>query len=456
MGEPAQQSRLGGAPGAHLARAYAHHLLSSLGVRTTRTLDLLDEHAALSWARSGLMSLTGARDGEARMCPAPIAACADGALAALAVLAPAGLLSDLRGSQLLAERAALTGHTRNGAISPGGSCRLLASGDGVIALNLARDEDWILLAAWLEKDGVSDWDAVARVVRERPAAALVARGREIGLALAEGAALPRRRAARALFTPRAGALRSRELDRKLRVVDLSSLWAGPLCGHLLLRAGCEVIKVESLGRPDGARRGPAAFFDLLNAGKASVALDFTDASQRAQLIDLLRGADIVIESARPRALRQLGIEADAILRDNPRLSWVSITAYGRELPQGQWAGYGDDTAVAAGLSALMHEAIGEDLIVGDAIADPLTGIHAAVAALADQRSGGGSLISVALRDVVAQCIDFDRPFDAAARCAEWLDVVRRARVPAQAPRPRTPAGLARPLGADAGILAKTL
>src|SRR6185503_12810402 len=163
-------------------------------------------------------------------------------------------------------------------------------------------------------------------------------------------------------------------------------------------------------------------FDLLNAGKASVALDFADAAQRSQLVDLLRGADIVIESSRPRALRQFGIEAEAILRDNPRLSWISITAYGRELPQGQWAGYGDDTAVAAGLSALMREATGgSDLFVGDAIADPLAGLHAALAALADQRTGGGSLLAIALHDVVAHCLDFDRPGDPAGRLAEWSE-----------------------------------
>ena len=57
------------------------------------------------------------------------------------------------------------------------------------------------------------------------------------------------------------------------MVELGSLWAAPLCGSLLAAAGADVVKVESIGRPDGARRGPPAFFDLLNGGKRSVALD---------------------------------------------------------------------------------------------------------------------------------------------------------------------------------------
>ena len=59
----------------------------------------------------------------------------------------------------------------------------------------------------------------------------------------------------------------------LVVIDLSALWAGPLCGDLLARSGATVVKVESTQRPDGARRGARAFFDLLNGRKRSVGLD---------------------------------------------------------------------------------------------------------------------------------------------------------------------------------------
>ena len=98
-----------------------------------------------------------------------------------------------------------------------------------------------------------------------------------------------------------------------KVVDLGALWAAPLCAQLLQEMGSRVIKVESSARPDGARAGPSHFFDLMNAGKESVALDLRTATGRSALNDLLIAADIVIESSRPRALEQMGIFAARIL-----------------------------------------------------------------------------------------------------------------------------------------------
>ena len=458
MEAAASQSRLSGELGAHTARAYGELLLRSLGRRAWRPLDLDDEHPALGWARSGLMALTGEREGAPQMCPAPLAACADGALAALASLAPEGAFANLRGSQFLAERAAVTGYTRGGPVSPGGSCRLLEAADGGIALNLAREADWALLPAWLEREDITDWPQIAAAVRSRSARELVERGREIGLAMA----LDPEIGDRPPFFSRNGGLSPISNGNgglspisRPRVIDLSSLWAGPLCGHLLQRAGAEVIKVESLQRPDGARQGAQAFFDLLNAGKASVALDLATAEGRAQLRALLLSADIVIEGSRPRALRQLGIDAEEVLRTKSGLTWISITGHGREPGRENWIAYGDDAGVAAGLSALMREATGQKLIAGDAIADPLTGLHAALAAWAGFQSGEGSLISLALSGVVSHCIGFDPPERGwVARHADWTAVLAGSGREVAHPRLRRPHGLARPLGADTGILGK--
>jgi hypothetical protein len=405
--------------GAQAARLYAQRLLDALGIAPLRAIDLPDEHPALAWARSGLMALTGPADGAPQMCPLPLAACADGALAALAALAPAGVFADLRGSRLLAERAQLAGHARSGPVSPGGSCRLLEAADGVLALSLARDDDWALLPAWLEAEVPPDWEPLARAVRDRSAQTLVERGHELGLAVAN--ALPGELVGDPVFPPSPrrresstkGAVR---LDSRLRgndkpplVVDLSSLWAGPLCSRLLQRCGAEVIKVESVQRPDGARRGPAAFFERLNAGKRCVTLDFSTRAGRGELRELLQRADIVIEGSRPRALRQLGILAEEVLAEDPGLTWISLTGYGRGGVQENWIAYGDDAAVAAGLSQVQFQATGQWMFVGDAIADPLTGLHAALAAWAGHLAGGGGLVSLALRDVVAHCIAFDLP-----------------------------------------------
>jgi crotonobetainyl-CoA:carnitine CoA-transferase CaiB-like acyl-CoA transferase len=238
-------------------------------------------------------------------------------------------------------------------------------------------------------------------------------------------------------------------QRAPRVVDLSSLWAGPLCSHLLQRLGAEVIKVESPSRPDGARQGHPAFFDLLNTGKRCVAIDPRQESGREQLRALIASADIVIEGSRPRGLRQLGIDAEQLVRDSSGLSWIAISGHGRGEPQENWVAYGDDAAVAAGLSQLMFQATGQHLICGDAIADPLTGLHAALVAWASYSSGGGRLLSLALSGVVAHCIAFDLPGTEAAlreRQQQWTALAYRSGV--CPPRARSVTVAAQALGAD--------
>jgi crotonobetainyl-CoA:carnitine CoA-transferase CaiB-like acyl-CoA transferase len=183
------------------------------------------------------------------------------------------------------------------------------------------------------------------------------------------------------------------------VLDLTALWAGPLCGDLLARAGAPVVKVESLARPDGARRGPTAFFDQLNGRKRSVALDFGTERGRAQLAGLLAAADVVLESSRPRALEQLGLTArDLVAGGGPQV-WVSITGYGRSGPLADRVAFGDDAAVAGGL---VVDQDGLPRFCADAIADPLSGLAAADACLAALESGGRWLLDVAMAAVSAE------------------------------------------------------
>lgn len=434
------------------ASRYAAALLRALGTATAPddAVDLPPEHPALTAARCGLTALTGMAAGEPQVCPAPLAAAARGTLAALARLAPRAAFDGVDGAALLTERAAIFGHRRQGAISPGGSSRLLATCDGALALNLARDDDATLLPAWLEAEVASDWPSVAAAVAPHTMHGLVERGRLLGLAVAPVVPPSSR------FTPWCPELTVGASPpiaplptRRPRVVDLSSLWAGPLCTQLLQCCGADVVKVESTRRPDGARLGPAAFFDLLHAGKRSVALDFASPVGRRQLQALIAQADIVIEASRPRALQQLGIDAEALVAQRPGLTWISLTGYGRVEPQAQWIAYGDDAGVAAGLSGLMRSVSGQALFVGDAIADPIAGLHAALAAWSGWCRGGGGLRTVALVDVLRHVIGFEAP----AGDEGWRERARawRAVAPAstvQAPRARAAAGIAPALGAD--------
>ncbi len=440
----------------HCAVAYARALLADRGVAAELPA-WTEEHPARRWAQSGAMVLTGEPQGPPQMCPVPLASYADGVLAALRALAPADARLKPDGAGLLAERAALAGLRRAGAISPGGACRLLRTADGYVALTLARPSDWALLPAWLERGALDSWEAVGAELHGRALPECVARGRELGLALAPLASGSEPRAAwcRELRGPPGASPALRRLSRP-RVIDLSSLWAGPLCTHLLQQLGAEVIKVESTQRPDGLRAAPGDFFALLNAGKASVALDFRLPQAREQLQALLRTADIVVEASRPRALRQLGIEAAQLMDENPALTWVSITGYGREEPQANWVAFGDDAGVAGGLSQVLRCCTGRPVFCADAVADPLTGMHAALAAWASHVQGGGRFLSVALSEVVAHCVrcaaaEDSRPW--AERARAWAEL---AGVPL-APRARACLAPAAPLGADtARILRSTL
>ena len=180
------------------------------------------------------------------------------------------------------------------------------------------------------------------------------------------------------------------------VVDLSSLWAGPLCGRLLAAAGMRVVKVESTSRPDGARGGDVGFFHALNGAKEHRSLPLATAGGRDRLRRLLSTADIVIEGSRPRALRHMGIEAEEVLSARPGSVWVSITAYGRDGPWSNRVGFGDDAAAAGGLVAVAE---GRPGFVADAVADPLAGMVAAGAAADAWARGGGCLLDVSLREV---------------------------------------------------------
>ena len=363
-----------------------------------------------AWAGSGAMALTGTPD-VALAAPAGLTRRLAGLGGALArASASAGRPVVVDALALLGERAALSGLVRQGEASCGGGTRLLAAADGWLAVSLGRPDDVDLLAAWLGRDlpptdDLAPWTAVAATVAGRRVADLDERAALVGLPVGVlGSAGALRPVAEAVAgdpappVPFVGAL----------VVDLSSLWAGPLCAQLLGLAGARVVKVESTRRPDGARSGPAPFYDLLHAGHQSVALDFERPDGRRALADLVAAADVVIEGSRPRALEQLGLVAHDLVAGGPRV-WLSITGHGRREGARRVA-FGDDAAVAGGLVA-RHRA--RPLFCADAVADPVTGLVAAAGTLAAWARGGRWLLDVPLAGTAAVLAE-------AAGAGDWL------------------------------------
>jgi hypothetical protein len=304
-----------------------------------------------------------------------------------AVSAATGAKVDI--TELLTGRAALAGLSPQGRLSAGGATRLIPAADGWCALTLSRGDDLAAVPALLEADAVptDPWLAIHEWAAQLPTAQVVDRAVLLDLpvaALGEAEAA----APRVLGCGTAGPARGVD---GLLVVDMTSMWAGPLCARLLGAGGATVVKVESPTRPDGTRAGDPRFFDWMNTGKLSYAVDFD--ADRDALWDLLAIADIVLEGTRAATLGRRGLGPHDC-PPKPGRVWLSITGHGDPCR----VAFGDDAAVAGGLVG--HSADGP-VFVGDAIADPLTGLTAAAAVAEALSHGGGVHIAVAMAAVAA-------------------------------------------------------
>ncbi len=375
--------------------------------------------AAADWAGSGLAFLTGAPDGPPDFSCAAVLSEARRVAAEITRL----LGVDFDAATLLAGRAALLGLSRRGRISAGGATRLLATTDNWCAVALPRADDVTAVPALLRSDTepADPWSALAAWAATQSAQDVVSRAQLLDIA----AAVLAETAPGEPVTQRHGVPAQPRQRGELLVADLSSLWAGPLCGQLLARAGAVVVKVESPARPDGTRSGAPAFFNWMNTGKLSYAVRF-DADDR-ELRDLLTAADVVIEGSRPAALRRRRLSVDDV-PPRPGRVWLRITGH---FGQPDRAAFGDDAAVAGGL---VGAGPAGPVFCGDAIADPLTAMEAARAVAQSLRRGGGEVIDVPMAAVAAR-------YAALPKTGESVTSVAR-------PEPPALSRQAAPLGAD--------
>jgi crotonobetainyl-CoA:carnitine CoA-transferase CaiB-like acyl-CoA transferase len=330
---------------------------------------------------------------------------ANATLDALRAVSAVHILPACCGADLLHERARLMNLAAQGQRSANGSCHLLQAQDGWLAINLSRETDWQLLPALLEQESaIHTVDDLQAQLQTRSARKMVERGSLLGLAIAHAVrnSAPAHGGAQTHLQP---ATARDAIDRHPLVVDLSALWAGPLCSRLLMYAGARVIELHNRARPDGMalNKAPGApeFYHRLHAGKDGRELDFRRQADIEKLRELLHEADIVIESARPRALQQLGIDAEKLVADHDGLVWVSITGYGRYGDDANRIAFGDDAAISAGLFDIEND---KPCFIGDAIADPLSGLHAALAAWTHWQRGDAVLLDINLHNVAAQVV----------------------------------------------------
>ena len=146
----------------------------------------------------------------------------------------------------------------------------------------------------------------------------------------------------------------------LKILDLTSLWPGPLATLLLADLGAEVLRIEPPDRPDLLRylapldqHGQGAAWSFAGRGKRSLALNLKSAQGREILLQLIDSYDIVVEQFRPGVLDRLGVGYQALAKRQPRLIWCSITGFGQDGPWRDRPGHDINYMAASGLAYLM-------------------------------------------------------------------------------------------------------
>ena len=194
----------------------------------------------------------------------------------------------------------------------------------------------------------------------------------------------------------------------LRVIDVSTVVAGPGCARYLADFGADVIKVE---RPegDGMRRmgffhadGESLYSKLLSRGKRTIALDLKDPDDLATMRRLCASADVLIENFRPGTLERLGLAPDSLLAENPRLVITRVTGFGQDGPYANRPGFATLAEAMSGFAALNGDADGPPILPPIALTDEITALVAAFATMVALHSGVGQVVDVNLLESLFQ------------------------------------------------------
>lgn len=196
----------------------------------------------------------------------------------------------------------------------------------------------------------------------------------------------------------------------LRVLDLSTVLAGPNCARYLADFGANVIKVERPDTGDSLRNmawrdprdGTGLWWKLVNRNKRTIALDLKDEADRALLLDLVADAQVVVENFRPGTLERLGLGPDVLHARNPTLVLTRVTGFGQDGPYASRPGFATIAEVMSGLSAISGEPGGQPMLPAIALTDEVTGLVAAFATMVALHSGVGQVVDVSLLESLFQ------------------------------------------------------
>jgi crotonobetainyl-CoA:carnitine CoA-transferase CaiB-like acyl-CoA transferase len=207
---------------------------------------------------------------------------------------------------------------------------------------------------------------------------------------------------------------------RIRVLDMTRVFAGPWAAQMLGDFGADVVKVEQPGGGDDVRRmgfrkrdengaetGETSSFLAMNRNKRSIALDIATAEGQARLRALVAKADVFIENFKAGGLVKYGLDYAALAQVNPRLVYCSITGFGQDGPYAPLPGYDPIFQAMSGLMSVTGQPDGAPgagpVLAGYSLSDINAGFYAAIAILAalhhrDTVSGKGQHIDLALLD----------------------------------------------------------
>ncbi len=202
----------------------------------------------------------------------------------------------------------------------------------------------------------------------------------------------------------------------MKVLDLTTFWAGAYLTCYLGAFGAEIVKVESIQRPDGFRYSGAwahegdrwyersAMWQGTNLNKRDITLDLTSDAGRELVRRLVRDADVVVENFSPRVIEQFGLDYESLVELKPDVILVRMPGFGLQGPWRDYVGWAFNFEQTSGMSAATGYAEGPPCNL-QGPADPIVGVHAGVALLAAlehrRRTGEGQLVEIAQIEVAA-------------------------------------------------------
>ncbi|CBG73851.1 MULTISPECIES: CaiB/BaiF CoA transferase family protein [Streptomyces] len=192
----------------------------------------------------------------------------------------------------------------------------------------------------------------------------------------------------------------------LRVLDLATLFAGPLAATMLGDFGAEVIKVEHPTKPDPSRgHGPSKdgvglWWKMLGRNKRTLTLDLSTPGGRDTLLRLAATADVVIENFRPGTLERWGLGWKELSAANPRLVLARVTGFGQFGPYAHRPGFGTLAEAMSGFAAITGEPDAPPVLPPFGLADSIAGLATAYAVMtalaARDRTGQGQTVDMAI------------------------------------------------------------